>query len=62
MSTTLRTKLVLKTVSATGLSMDLSYRKGADLTSVVGDIIKLYPVDLARVAKAIDAKLKEQQS
>lgn len=56
----MRTTLVLKTKSETGMSMDLGYRKGADLASVVGSIIKIYPVDLDRIQRALDAKREEE--
>jgi len=61
--TKLRTKLQLRTIGKTGISMDMTINKGASLIALMVHIVKFIPVDLVvareKLIKAIDTQLPE---
>jgi hypothetical protein len=62
--TKLRTKLQLRTIGKTGISMDMTINKGASLIALMVHIVKFIPVDLVvareKLIKAIDAQLPKR--
>lgn len=60
MKTTLRTNLQVKTKVQSGVNMDFTIPKGANIISVITQLIKYVPMDCEEAKKQINATLDKE--